>query len=127
MDRVFIKLGSVLAFLAVLIGAIGAHMLRGKLPALQMEDYQIGAQYHLIHAVGLILVGLCARRLGDSMNVRVAGWLLFTGIVCFSGGLYGFALTGNRAFGIPAPIGGLSFMIGWLLLAAAAWRAPERE
>ena len=126
MDRVFIRLGSVMAFLAVLIGAIGAHALRGKLPALQMEDYQIGAQYHMVHALGLILVGLCAERLGNSRNVRVAGWLLFVGILCFSGGLYGFALTGNKAFGIPAPIGGLSFMTGWLLLAAATWSVPER-
>ncbi len=126
MDRVFIKLGSLMAFLAVLLGAMGAHALRGKLPALQMEDYQIGAQYHMIHALGLILIGLCMERLGDSKNARAAGWLLFVGICCFSGGLYAFALTGNRAFGITAPIGGLSFMVGWLLLAAAAWKAPAR-
>ena len=124
MERVFIKLGSVAAFLAVLLGAFGAHLLRGRLSGLRLEDYQIGVQYHMIHALGLILVGLCAERLGSSKNVRTAGWLLFTGIVCFSGSLYAFALTGNRAFGALAPIGGLSFMVGWLLLAAAAWKAP---
>lgn len=126
MDRVFIRLGSVMAFLAVLFGAVGAHALRGKLPPLRMEDYQIGAQYHMVHALGLILVGLCAERLGYSKNVRTAGWLIFTGIVCFSGSLYAFALTGNKAFGMLAPVGGLSFMVGWLLLAAAAWKAPAR-
>jgi uncharacterized membrane protein YgdD (TMEM256/DUF423 family) len=124
MDRVFIRLGSLMAFVAVLLGAFGAHLLRGKLTGLRLEDYQIGVQYHMIHALGLILIGLCVERLGNPRNVRTAGWLLFTGIVCFSGSLYAFALTGNRAFGALAPIGGLSFMIGWLLLAATAWKTP---
>jgi len=127
MDRVFIKLGSVLAFLAVLFGAMGAHALkRFNLPAIQMEDWQIGAQYQMYHALGLILIGLCIDRLGDSKNARMAGWVFLAGIVCFSGGLYAFALTGNRVFGAPAPIGGTCFMVGWLLLAAAAWKAPQR-
>ncbi len=126
MERVFIKLGSVMAFLAVLLGAFGAHLLRGRLTGIRLEDYQIGVQYQMVHALGLILIGLCVERLGDSKNVRTAGWLLFTGIVCFSGSLYAFAFTGMRVFGALAPIGGLSFMIGWLLLAASAWKSPER-
>ncbi len=126
MERVFIKLGSLMAFLAVLLGAFGAHLLRGRLTGLRLEDYQIGVNYQMVHALGLILIGLCMERLGDSKNVRTAGWLLFTGIVCFSGSLYAFALTGNKMFGALAPIGGLSFMVGWLLLAAAAWKAPTR-
>jgi len=129
MDRVFIKLGSVLAFLAVLFGAMGAHALKSlkpPLPPIQLEDWQIGAQYQMYHALGLILIGLCIDRLGDSKNARMAGWVFLAGIVCFSGGLYAFALTGNRVFGAPAPIGGTCFMVGWLLLAAAAWKAPKR-
>ncbi|MCW3052767.1 MAG: rane protein [Chthonomonadales bacterium] len=129
MDRVFIKLGSVMAFLSVLMGAFGAHALKSWKPPLsplQLEDFQIGAQYQMYHALGLILVGLCIDRLGDSKNVRTAGWVLFAGIICFSGSLYAFALTGKRAFGALAPIGGTCFMVGWLLLAAAAWKAPKR-
>lgn len=126
MDRVFIRLGSVMAFLAVLLGAVGAHVLRSRLSPTMMADYQIGAQYHMVHALGLILIGLCVERLGDSKNVRTAGWLLFAGIVCFSGSLYAFALTENKLFGALAPVGGACFMVGWLLLAAAAWKAPAR-
>ena len=126
MDRVFIKLGSLMAFVAVLLGAFGAHLLRGRLTGLRLEDYQIGVHYQMFHALGLILIGLCVERLGDSKNVRTAGWLLFGGIVCFSGSLYAFALTGNKMFGALAPIGGLSFMVGWLLLTAAAWKKPVR-
>ena len=126
MDRVFIKLGSLMAFVAVLLGAFGAHLLRGRLTGLRLEDYQIGVHYQMFHALGLILIGLCVERLGDSKNVRTAGWLLFAGIICFSGSLYAFALTGNKMFGALAPIGGLSFMVGWLLLTAAAWKAPAR-
>ena len=126
MERIFIRLGSVAAFVAVLLGAFGAHLLRGRLTGLRLEDYQIGVQYQMVHALGLILIGLCAERMGDSKNVRTAGWLLCTGIVCFSGSLYAFALTGMRVFGALAPIGGLSFMVGWLLLAASAWKSPAR-
>ena len=126
MHRIFIKLGSLTAFLAVLFGAFGAHLLRGKLTGIRLEDYQIAVQYQMVHALGLILIGLFAERAGDSKNVRTAGWLLFTGIVCFCGSLYAFAFTGMRAFGALAPIGGLSFMVGWLLLAASAWKAPAR-
>jgi uncharacterized membrane protein YgdD (TMEM256/DUF423 family) len=128
MDRVFIKLGSVMAFLAVLLGAFGVHLLRDHLHLApkSMAVYETGIQYHMAHALGLILIGLCVERLGNSKNVRTAGWLLVVGIVCFSGSLYAFALTGIRAFGALAPIGGLCFMVGWLLLAAAAWTTPPR-
>ena len=57
MDRTFIKLGSVMAFFSVLLGAFGAHLLRGKLTGIRLEDYQIGVQYQMYHALGLILIG----------------------------------------------------------------------
>lgn len=115
-----------MAFLSVLLGAFGAHLLRGKLTGIRLEDYQIGVQYQMYHALGLILIGLCVNRLGDTKNVRTAGWVLFAGICCFSGSLYAFAFTGNRVFGALAPIGGLSFMVGWILLAVSAWKTPAR-
>ncbi len=115
-----------MGFLSVLLGAFGAHLLRGKLTGIRLEDYQIGVQYQMTHALALILIGLFAERAGDSKNIRTAGWLLFAGIVCFSGSLYAFALTGMRAFGTAAPLGGLCFMVGWLLLAAAALKKQER-
>jgi len=126
MDRVFIKLGSVMAFLGVLVGAFGAHALPAEITGKRLDAFHTGSQYQMYHALGLILIGLCIERLGDSKNVRTAGWLLFAGILFFSGSLYAYSLSGNKAFGMLAPVGGTSFMVGWLLLAAAAWKAPKR-
>lgn len=129
MHRTFIKLGSLLAFLSVFLGAFGAHKLQDIiLDAKRMDTFHTAAQYQMTHALGLILIGLFAERLGNSKqvaNVRTAGWLLFAGVIIFSGSLYTIALTGIRVFGALAPIGGLCFMVGWILLAVAASKSPE--
>ena len=72
-----------------------------------------------MHSLALILVGILARQLGDEYNSKVikAGWFFLAGIILFSGSLYALALGGPRAFGPLTPLGGLSFMIGWVLLA----------
>ncbi len=116
-----------MAFLSVLCGAFGAHVLRNRIEGVRLEDFHIAAQYQMYHALGLILIGILADRLGNSRNVVTAGWVLFAGIVCFCGSLYAFALTGNKVFGALAPIGGLCFMVGWLLLAAAVFKLPGQE
>ncbi len=113
--RKFMQIGGASAFLAVLLGAFGAHALRGRLSAEMLAIYQTGIQYHLVHALALLFVGLTLERRPANALVVRAGWLLAGGILFFSGSLYIFALTGVRALGALAPIGGLCFLIGWLL------------
>jgi uncharacterized membrane protein YgdD (TMEM256/DUF423 family) len=72
--------------------------------------------YHLLHAVVLLAVGLWSKLSPDSTALGASGVLIFVGIVLFSGSLYGLALGGPRWLGPVTPLGGLAFIVGWLLL-----------
>jgi len=110
--------GAVLLALAVMLGAFGAHGLRGRLDAYSMGIYERAVFYHFIHALGLLVVPLFIRAdvLAESWGAWVC-WLLLAGIVIFCGSLYLLSVTGIRALGAITPIGGLAFIAAWLLLA----------
>ena len=119
----FVALGALNAFLSVALGAFGAHGLRALLSPRALEVYETGVQYHQMHALALLLIGLLADRLlRDARLVRAAGGLLNAGIVLFSGSLYVLAISGAAAWGAVTPIGGVCFLAGWALLALAAWK-----
>jgi uncharacterized membrane protein YgdD (TMEM256/DUF423 family) len=119
MDKTFLLLGALAAFLAVAIGAFGAHGLRGRLSPEMMAVFQTGVQYHMSHALALILVaGIMGRMSG--WLIQTAGWCFVAGIVFFSGSLYLLAVTGVTILGAVTPIGGLLFLAGWACLAFAA-------
>ena len=105
--------------LAVMIGAFGAHALRDRLDAYSMGVYEKAVFYHFIHALGLLIVSLVPNI--DTWRPWICG-LLLAGILLFSGSLYALAITGVRALGAVTPLGGLSFIAAWLLLAFAAAR-----
>lgn len=112
--------GAILLALAVILGAFGAHGLRDRLDAYRMSVYEKAVFYHFIHALGILIVSILPRT--GTFPENGADWvcaLLLAGIVIFSGSLYLLAITGHRALGAITPIGGISFIIGWLLL---AWR-----
>lgn len=122
MTKLFIILGSLNAFLAVALGAFGAHTLKSKLSQEMLTVYETGVQYHLIHALGLILIGIISHWITGSNLINWAGGLLLAGIFIFSGSLYVLSVSGIRALGAITPIGGMAFLIGWILLAVAAWK-----
>lgn len=121
MAKVFVMLGSINMLLSVALGAFGAHILKGKLSAEYLTIYQTGVHYHMIHSLGLILVGILMLKISGKL-MNWAGWLLFTGIVIFSGSLYALTMSGVEILGAITPIGGVSFLAGWLLLATAAYK-----
>jgi uncharacterized membrane protein YgdD (TMEM256/DUF423 family) len=104
--------------LGVVLGAFGAHALRGRLDAYSIGVYEKAAFYHFIHAVGMLIVSILPRLgiLSQSAGAWVCG-LLLAGIVVFSGSLYVLAVSGIRAFGAITPVGGISFIAAWVLLA----------
>lgn len=122
MAKLFIVLGSLSAFLAVALGAFGAHGLKSKLSKEMFSIYETAVNYHIIHALALIMVGILAKWLSDFGYLNWSGWLFLAGTVIFSGSLYVLSVTGIRQFGAITPIGGVSFLIGWLLLALVAWK-----
>lgn len=128
MFRNFVRLGAINGFLAVALGAFGAHGLKGKITPDLLEIYHTGAEYHLTHALALIAAAFLAERFGalegensrSARLVRVSGILFAVGIVIFSGSLYALALSGVRWLGAITPLGGVCFLTGWALLALAA-------
>ena len=103
-------------FLAVALGAFGAHGLRDRLGAELMATYQIAVQYHFYHALALFGVALLSQQFPSAALPRVSGYLFLAGIALFSGSLYVLALGGVRWLGAVAPLGGLAFLAGWLCL-----------
>ena len=122
MHRKFFVLAAVAAFLAVALGAFGAHGLRSRLTESEMQVFRTAVDYHMWHALGLGWVALLLERSPDSRALAWAGGLLAAGILLFSGSLYLLALTGIRALGWITPFGGLAFLAAWLLAAIGAAR-----
>lgn len=119
--RLWLILGAASAFLSVAAGAFGAHALRAKLAPDLLTIFETGARYQMYHSLGLIAIGLLAQ-LRPSPLLNGAGWAMVAGILLFSGSLYALALSGVRVLGAITPLGGLGFLVGWLLFALAAWR-----
>lgn len=125
MERLAFSAAGVLAFLAVALGAFGAHGLKARLGALpdaaaRLDWWTTAAHYHLVHALAFAVVGHLATRTSSSA-VTVAAIAFLVGIVLFSGSLYVMTLTGIRALGAITPLGGLGFLVGWAAVAVAAW------
>lgn len=121
MERIFLALGAGLAGLAVAIGAFGAHGLRASLSAQDLATFETGVRYHMYHALALLAVAWVADR-WPGPAVTAAGWSFVLGILIFSGTLYVLVLSGQRWLGAVTPLGGVAFLIGWILLAWGALR-----
>lgn len=111
--------GAVLGGLAVALGAFGAHGLRDRLSPADLDTFDTGARYQMYHALALLAVAWLADR-APSRAAATAGWAFLIGILVFSGSLYLLTLGGLRWMGAVAPLGGVSFLIGWAALALAA-------
>ena len=114
-------------FLAVVLGAFGAHALKPTLTRLgTLETWQIGVHYHLAHSVaGLVLVAWAQGQPAYAHRLARAAVFWLAGCLLFSGSLYGLALGGPRWLGPVTPLGGLAFLAGWGWLAWDAFRSPR--
>lgn len=121
MLRVFLLLAAVAGFFGVALGAFAAHGLKGQLSAEYLAVFQTGVHYQLVHALALFGVALLAECLPGRL-VTAAGTLFALGILLFSGSLYALTLSGLSKLGMITPLGGVSFLAGWLCLALAALR-----
>ena len=114
--KIFIILGAINAFLSVALGAFGAHGLEGKVEPKYLEIWQTGVQYQMFHALGLIAVGILMGNVSPGPLLSWSGWLMLIGIIVFSGSLYALTLSGIKVLGAITPIGGVAFLISWVLL-----------
>ena len=124
MDRTFFIVGSVLAGLAVLLGAFGAHGLRNLVTPESIDTWEKAVSYQMYHAFAMLILAWVITHWPEQVNLwSLGGWFFFAGTILFSGSLYLLVLSGIKWLGAITPLGGVAFGIGWLCLVIATWRA----
>ncbi|MDF2380444.1 DUF423 domain-containing protein [Nostoc ellipsosporum NOK] len=130
MHKRYLFAGALLGALAVILGAFGAHKLKELVPPETVSTFQTGVQYQMYHAIALVFTGLLYERFASGA-LRWAGICFSLGILLFSGSLYVLTMlkatdtVGLSKLGIITPFGGVFFIAGWLLLAAAVGRSGK--
>lgn len=114
--------GAIHGFLAVALGAFAAHGLKDVLDDYGTGIWNTAVQYQMFHATALILVGILMARsiLGEVKQLKIAMICFNLGILIFSGSLMILALTGIKVLGAITPIGGVLFLVGWVMVMIAA-------
>lgn len=113
--NVFLLLGVINGFLAVALGAFGAHGLEGKVSEHMLGIWEKAVNYQMFHTMALLVTGLIGAKLQIGI-LNWSGWLFFIGIILFSGSLYLYSTTGIKFLAMITPFGGVTFLIGWVLL-----------
>lgn len=128
MHKFFLKTAFVFAATAVMLGAFGAHGLKKIISESFLQIFETGVRYQMYHAVGLMIAAILFKELNQK-RVQMACWLFIDGIILFSGSLYILAITeGKYPFiGAFTPIGGVCFVIGWLMLFFSVGKNPVSE
>lgn len=124
----FLVLGGIGAGSALVLGAFAAHALKKAIPIEMVEVFTTGVHYQLFHSVALILCGLLVHQetISDTQKYFVRAAICFIiGIFCFSGSLYGLALTDSKWLGPVTPIGGTLFVVGWGMFVFASLKINE--
>ena len=114
--------GALLMLLAVMLGAFGAHALQAQLTPRQLASFQTGVTYQQLHALALVLLGLVACVTPRTRWLTGAVASFGVGLVLFCGSIYAMTFGASRALGMVAPLGGISFMLGWACLTLHAWK-----
>lgn len=121
MGTLFIQLGIISAGLSVALGAFAAHALKTKISTEMLAIFEVGVRYQMYHSLALILLGILMFHVSNNW-LQWSGWSLIGGTLLFSGSLYVLALSGVRAWGAVTPVGGILFLLGWLLFGIGAMR-----
>ena len=119
--KIFIIIGSLLMAFTVLTGAFGAHTLKDKLSVDYMRTFEKGVQYQAYHSISLVLIGLLGYNFPHHL-LWFSGLFFIFGIILFSGSLYILVMSNIKWLGMITPLGGISFILGWLVLAWVIYR-----
>lgn len=126
MSRCFLITCAISGFLAVLLGAVGAHALRGQMDEHMVTVWNTASLYHFVHSLAIGLIALLARQNPHCRWLNGSGVAMLAGMLLFSGSLYWRAGGGNPLFAKLAPLGGMALLAGWLLLAVSAVKASGK-
>lgn len=120
MTRTCLLAFAINSFVAVALGAFGAHLLKGHLEESLLQTWQTAVQYQMFHSMPLLALAWLSQWKTPDNAVVWSGRLFMVGLLLFCGSLYLLALTGVRVLGAITPVGGVSWLIAWALLAKAA-------
>ncbi len=124
MQKIFLTIASITGALGVILGAFGAHALKAKLAAEQLQVFETGVKYQMYHTFALIAVAMLMDKYPDRTGLNVSGYCFTAGIILFSGSLYLLScrevigLNTWKWLGPITPLGGLSLIIGWVCIMA---------
>lgn len=123
----WIVVAAIFGATGVVLGAFGAHALADRLEPARLASWHTAVQYHLLHAVALLALGLAYGH--GTRRVGISAWSFSIGIALFSGSIYALVLTGSRWLGPITPIGGVCLIVGWIALLplASARSLPQAE
>ena len=127
MVRIFIQIAAISGFLSVIVGAFAAHGLKKVLAPEMIDIVKTGVQYQMYHALALLIVAILMLHKPMNMGLKASGWAFILGSLMFSGSLYALAMGAPRWFGPITPLGGLCFLVGWVLLAITGWRMKSES
>jgi uncharacterized membrane protein YgdD (TMEM256/DUF423 family) len=113
MIKLFLMAGSVFCMLSVVLGAFAAHGLKGRVSEYAIGVFKTAAEYQMVHGLALIAVAILIKW---GLNLNAAGWFFIAGTLLFSGSLYLLAMTDWKWLGPITPLGGLCFIVGWLII-----------
>lgn len=124
--KALMLLGAINGAIAVMLGAFGAHGLKNRVDAAMLDVWSTASTYHFLHALALLLIAVLAKQFSSGSATPTgfiaAGWIMFSGMLIFSGSLYTLVLSGQRMLGAITPIGGTALIIAWLILAWAVYK-----
>lgn len=123
-SKQFLLLGTILMALAVSLGAFGAHGLKKMVNTEMLTIYQTGVQYQFYHALGLCVVAFIAH-FYNSKWVKMAGIMMFIGVIIFSFSLYTLVVLDMKWLGAITPIGGVLMVISWVILAGSVFGSDK--
>jgi uncharacterized membrane protein YgdD (TMEM256/DUF423 family) len=111
-------------FTGLVLGALGTHLVADRVSSHELASYETAVLYQLLHALGLVLVGVLGWSTSVTSQLRWSARLMAIGMVLFSGSIYlATAGASHRVLDL-APAGGTALMLSWLLL---AWHATARN
>lgn len=123
MQKILFILGSLLGALGVLLGAFGSHAFKSILEANnRLSTFETGIKYHFVHVIAIFITAFMMEKYPSKL-LTYAGMSFTAGILLFSGSLYILSLTGYTKWGAVAPIGGLAFTLGWILILLTVLRS----
>ena len=128
MGKLHIILAALFGAIAVMLGAFGAHAFKDSLLASgYLDTYKTGVEYHFYHTLAALVAPLLVQNSAHAGKAKTASFLFLLGILLFSGSLYFMSFTQATYVAFITPLGGLSFILGWLVLSYAVYRTEFKD